>query len=125
LIYDIFLQVTLRSSEILDTEKERCYTSVIRALEREKGISSSNILAQALVLRSQVYSLHDPDKARTDALRATTLDPLHPTAWRVLATLEEERNNIPSAIYALTQWALHQPLFSSKVKNEVLRLRNL
>jgi hypothetical protein len=119
-----FLTITSKSSEKLDSEKERCYTSVISALERDKE-ASSNILAHALVLRSQNYVLQDPNKARIDALRAVALDPLHPNVWRILADIEEERNDFLSAIDALNQWALHQPHFSSKIKNEISRLKQL
>lgn len=92
-------------------------------------------MAQALVLRSQVYSNDDNndnsskaaerlDSARADIIRATVLDPYHPIAWRILSTIEEERKDHAAAIQALSKWATYQPLFSTKVQNEIRRIRD-
>ena len=81
-------------------------------------------MAQALILRAQVYSsTGESDKARADALGSAALDPYHPTVWRILATVEEERNDPVAAIQALSNWATYQPHFSTKVQNEISRLQ--
>jgi hypothetical protein len=106
------------------SEKERFLTSVINALAKDEFLAVSSCMAQALILRAQVYSNNDLDNARADAIRAAALDPHHPTVWRVLATIEEERNDPAAAIQALSNWAMYQPHFSTKVQNEISRLRN-
>ncbi|KAI2511921.1 hypothetical protein MHU86_2437 [Fragilaria crotonensis] len=118
------------------SEKERFLNSVINALSKDESLAVSTCMAQALVLRSQVLSNDDDinnnaskiterlDSARTDIIRAAVLDPYHPTVWRILATIEEERNDHAAAIQALSKWATYQPLFSTKVQNEISRLRD-
>lgn len=83
-------------------------------------------MAHALVLRAQLLLDNSErlDQAHDDVIRATVLDPKHPTVWRVLATVEEERQDIAAAIQALSQWAANQPLFSTKVQKEITRLRS-
>lgn len=114
------------------SEKERFLSSVINALNKDEFLAASASMAQALVLRSQVYSnkfiaaassdMEHLDNARADAIRAAALDPHHPTVWRILATIEEDRKDVTAAIRALTNWATYQPLFSTKVQKEISRL---
>ena len=106
------------------SEKERFLNSVINALAKDEILSVSTCMAQALILRAQAYSNNELDNARADAIRAAALDPHHPTAWRVLSTIEEERNDPVAAIQALSNWATYQPHFSTKVQNEISRLQN-
>ena len=118
------------------SEKERFLNSVINALSKDESLAASKCMAQALVLRSQVLSNDNNDNdddtskiterlesARTDILQAAVLDPYHPTVWRILATIEEERNDHAAAIQALSKWATYQPLFLTKVQKEISRLR--
>ena len=106
------------------SEKERFLTSVINALSKDESLALSACMAQALILRAQVYSsTGESDKARADALGSAALDPYHPTVWRILATVEEERNDPVAAIQALSNWATYQPHFSTKVQNEISRLQ--
>ena len=115
------------------SEKERFLNSVIIALSKDESLAVSTCMAQALVLRSQVFLNHETNNndimdrfgsARADAIRAAVLDPYHPTVWRILATIEEEREDHAAAIQALSKWATYQPLFSTKVQNEISRLRD-
>ena len=126
-------------------EKERFFDSVIRALQNNDNPSFnfSISLAQALVLRAQLYSndhaqedhRSNPDylrkeqefmeQAYQDVSRAAALDPHHPTVWRLLATLEERRNDLVAAVHAYSQWAQFQPQFSTKIQMEIGRLEAL
>ena len=75
-------------------------------------------------MRSQVkISQKDWIGAKDDVLMATKIHPYHTTAWRILADIEEALNNPQGAIEALQQWAIANPLVSTKVAKEMERLK--
>jgi hypothetical protein len=85
---------------------------------------NSRAKAHAHVMRSQVkISQEDWIGAKDDVLMATTIHPYHTTAWRILADIEEDLNNPQGAIEALQQWAIVNPLVSTKVAKEMERLK--
>jgi hypothetical protein len=126
LVYSLFLCVYIIIIATSLSEKERFVNSVINALGKDEALAVSKSMASALVFRAQVYQDDNNkiiDEAWSDAIRAAALDPQHPTVWRVLATIEEERQDPVAAIQALSQWAANQPQFATKVQKEIARLR--
>jgi hypothetical protein len=45
-------------------------------------------------------------------------------AWRVSADAHQALGNLPAAVEALTQWAVHTPAFRTKALKEIQRLQS-
>jgi hypothetical protein len=95
-------------------------TSVISALAKKEELATSHSMAHAHALRAAALGNN-----KEDAMIATTLNPHHPTAWRILADAEEADHNVNGAMEALKQWATMNPLYETKVSKEIERLRKL
>ena len=105
-------------------EQDRCLTSVITTLAQKSDFMNSRAKAHAHVMRSQVKIVQeDWIGAKDDVLMAITIHPDHTTAWRTLADIEEGLNNPQGAMEALQQWAIVNPLVSTKVAKEMERLK--
>lgn len=101
-------------------EQDLLLTSVISALAKKDELATSHAKAHAHALRAVVVGNN-----KQDAVIATTLNPHHATAWRILADAEEADNNLEGAMEALKQWATMNPLYETKVSKEIERLRRV
>jgi uncharacterized protein HemY len=100
--------------------------SVISKLETKPEIAKGVVMAHALVMRAELRlgqgGVH-LEHAKADALKATELNPLHPTAFRVLADVYEAMGDTRGALQALSQWGKANPAFRNKVAKEMQRLQ--
>ena len=102
-------------------DKDKFLSSVITTLEKTDDLAKSAANAHAHAMRARLTT--DPERAVSDAQRATQLDPTNSLAWRALADAHESSGNIQEAAKAWANFARRNPAFSRKAANEIERLK--
>ena len=125
-----FVFITASSLE----EKERCLSSVIKALQSDTALAGSLAGTHALVLRASArceagnYSeaLQDAQEALAalQSLERQVNVSWEGQAWRVSADAHQALGNLPAAVEALQEWAVHTPSFRTKALKEIQRLQS-
>ena len=110
-------------------DKEKFLCSVIKVLSADDSLEASSAAVHARILRAiarfdaGLYreALEDAEKATELLLTSPpSMDPvLASKAYRVEADSHEALGNFPAAIRALKKWAVFNPLFRTKINNEI------
>jgi (2Fe-2S) ferredoxin len=107
------------------SKKEELMTSVITDLSKNSNpaLMTSFAMFHALTKRADArLETNNIDGAVEDAKLAAKIYPSEGKVWRILASAEEQRGSLDSAIVALTELARADPSFATKAKNEIERL---
>jgi tetratricopeptide (TPR) repeat protein len=126
---------TTKTTASLPEEKERFLSSIIQALKSDAALAGSLAGTHALVLRASARceagnylgALEDAQQA-LEALQlqqGSISVSWQGQAWRVLADAHQALGNVPAAVDALQEWAVHTPSFRTKALKEIQRLQSV
>jgi tetratricopeptide (TPR) repeat protein len=118
-------------------EKERFLSSVIKALQADSALEESLAGIHALVLRASARcedgnypaALQDAQQAlaalQSQSQQRQVQVSWEGKAWRVSADAHQALGDIPAAVEALQEWAVHTPAFRTKALKEIQRLQSV
>ncbi len=107
------------------SKKEELMSTVITDLSKNSNpaLMTSFAMFHALTIRAGArLDTNNVDGAIEDAKLASKIFPSEGKVWRILATAEEQRGSMDSAIVALRELAKADPSFATKAKKEIERL---
>jgi tetratricopeptide (TPR) repeat protein len=135
----IFFECLFSFTASSPEEKERFLSSVIRALQSDTALAGSLAGTHALVLRASARceagnypaALEDAQQAlaalqlQSQSQQRQVNVSWEGQAWRVSADAHQALGNVPAAVEALQEWAVHTPSFRTKALKEIQGLQSI